>query len=570
MKNILLKTCLTALALSVAGLANAQAADMTPDDMLTYSVISGGAVNIAAQPDYVTAPNVGGHLAGQAAVTIGAFTTVNDIYAGAAVTTGASSRVKQIHAGAAAGVGANAYAHDVDAGAAVVVGAGGAVGDIIAGAAITLGAGATYYSTPIDAVVTEGAGSMDVSPENGGYTDDGVIVVAADMNAAMEAINAKSVDNPVDVNEVETYTDLSGLTIGDGGAETTVYYSAINLQANTTLTIEGNVTVITSESMTMGAGAEIVLEDGATVTWILGGSLNLGAGSKFSGETYVNGAVNGATSDVVCGNLFATGAVSVNTIGNRCTAPPDVAMEAINAKFVDNPVDVNEVETYTDLSGLTIGVDGEETKVYYSTITLQADSTLYVEGNVTVITSGSMTMGAGANIELVNGANVTWILGGALNLGAESKFSGETYVNGAVNGATSDVVCGNLFATGAVSVNTIGNRCLAPLPDPGRCRVWTVEDLQDIPVEFFTLVIKPMDMVMGAMSISSRHYIKYEVYYDTSGVQVARVTMNLEGIGYNNWLNLRTDTSDSGFTLAGDIIDSCRRILTDEINKRRP
>jgi hypothetical protein len=201
MKNRVLKTCLTALALSVAGLANAQAADMTPDDMLTYSVISGGSVNIAAQPDYVTAPNVGGHLAGQAAVTIGAFTTVNDIYAGAAVTTGASSRVKQIHAGAAAGVGANAYAHDVDAGAAVVVGAGGAVGDIIAGAAITLGAGATYYSTPIDAVVTEGAGSM-VTPANVGYTDDGVIVNATHMNAAMEAINAKFIDNPVDVNEV--------------------------------------------------------------------------------------------------------------------------------------------------------------------------------------------------------------------------------------------------------------------------------------------------------------------------------------------------------------------------------
>jgi hypothetical protein len=318
MKNRVLKTCLTALAFSVAGLANANTG---PIDLLTYSVISGGAVNIAAQPDYVTAPNVGGHLAGQAAVTIGAFTTVNDIYAGAAVTTGASSRVKQIHAGAAAGVGANAYAQDVDAGAAVVVGAGGAVGDIIAGAAITLGAGSTYYSTSIDAVVTEGAGSMVVSPENGGYTDDGVIVIAADMNAAMEAINAKFVDNPVDVNEVETYTDLSGLTIGDGGAETTVYYSAINLQANTTLTIEGNVTVITSESMTMGAGAEVVLEDGATVTWMLGGSLNLGAGSKFSGETYVNGAVNGATSDVECGNLYATGAVSVGSIGEACMGP---------------------------------------------------------------------------------------------------------------------------------------------------------------------------------------------------------------------------------------------------------
>jgi hypothetical protein len=324
MKNRVLKTCLTALALSVAGLANAQAADMTPDDMLTYSVISGGSVNIAAQPDYVTAPNVGGHLAGQAAVTIGAFTTVNDIYAGAAVTTGASSRVKQIHAGAAAGVGANAYAHDVDAGAAVVVGAGGAVGDIIAGAAITLGAGATYYSTPIDAVVTEGAGSM-VTPANVGYTDDGVIVNATHMNAAMEAINAKFIDNPVDVNEVEQYTDLSGITLRGDVGDSTFHFSAINLQANTTLTIVGNVTVITSDAMTMGAGANIELVDDATVTWILGGSLNLGAGSSFSGETYVKGAVNGATSDVKCGNLYATGAVSVSTIGGTCFNPVALA-----------------------------------------------------------------------------------------------------------------------------------------------------------------------------------------------------------------------------------------------------
>jgi hypothetical protein len=321
MKNIVLKTCLTALALSVAGLANAQAADMTPDDMLTYSVISGGAVNIAAQPDYVTAPNVGGHLAGQAAVTIGAFTTVNDIYAGAAVTTGASSRVKQIYAGAAAGVGANASAQDVDAGAAVVVGAGGAVGDIIAGAAITLGAGATYYSTPIDAVVTEGAGSVNVSPENGGYTDDGVIVNPTHMNAAMDAINAKFVDNPVDVNEVMPFTDLSGFTLGGDVGGSTFHFSAINLQANTTLTIDGNVTVITSEAMTMGAGANIELVDDATVTWILGGSLNLGAGSKFRGETYVKGAVNGATSDIACGNLYATGAVSVSTLGGACPKP---------------------------------------------------------------------------------------------------------------------------------------------------------------------------------------------------------------------------------------------------------
>jgi hypothetical protein len=333
MKNILLKTCLTALALSVAGLANAQAADMTPDDMPTYSVISGGAVNIAAQPDYVTAPNVGGHLAGQAAVTIGAFTTVNDIYAGAAVTTGASSRVKQIHAGAAAGVGANAYAHDVDAGAAVVVGANGQVGTITAGAAITLGAGVGHMvAEDYAGVVTRGAGSkMEYSGDyttwkNAAGTATGKIKKADDMAVAMSNIDTMLArTGEVTPYNVNTNTDLSNSYIGTFGNATTVHYSAINLQANTDLEIRGNVTVITSEAMTIGAGANIELVDDATVTWILGGSLNLGAGSRFSGETYVKGAVNGATSDVTCGNLYAIGAVSLRTVGVSCYTPAPVS-----------------------------------------------------------------------------------------------------------------------------------------------------------------------------------------------------------------------------------------------------
>jgi hypothetical protein len=183
-----------------------------------------------------------------------------------------------------------------------------------------LGAGSTYYSTPIDAVVTEGAGSGQTNSQPD-YVDGGGIVDAVKMQAAMDAINLKLNSNQVGNNPVETYTDLSDQYIGDGN-DTTIYFSAINLQANTTLTIDGNVTVITSEAMTMGAGAEIVLLEGAQVTWILGGSLNLGAGSKFSGETYVNGAVNGATSDIECGNLYATGEVSVRSVEpDACFAP---------------------------------------------------------------------------------------------------------------------------------------------------------------------------------------------------------------------------------------------------------
>jgi hypothetical protein len=329
MKNIVLKTCLTALAFSVAGLANA---NTDPIDLLTYSVISGGAVNIAAQPDYVTAPNVGGHIAGQAAVVIGAYTTVNDVYAGAAVTTGAWSRVKHIDAGAAAGVGANAFALDVDAGAAVVVGANGQVGTITAGAAITLGAGVGHQvAEDYAGVVTRGAGSTfnDYSDIYNGWataaaagTATGKIKTADDMIIAKQNIQTMLAKTAlVTLDNVETNTDLSNSYIGTDNNDTLVHYSAINLQANTELEIRGNVTVITSEAMTMGAGAEIKLEEGAQVTWILGGSLNLGAGSTFSGETYVKGAVNGATSDVECGNLYASGAVSIRTIGNTCERP---------------------------------------------------------------------------------------------------------------------------------------------------------------------------------------------------------------------------------------------------------
>ncbi|WP_232787569.1 hypothetical protein [Paraglaciecola sp. MB-3u-78] len=81
MKNIVLKTCLTALVLSVSGLANADPIAITNTDaqLRSYSAISGAAVNIAAHPELSTAPNVGGHLAAQAAVVIGANTTVNDV-----------------------------------------------------------------------------------------------------------------------------------------------------------------------------------------------------------------------------------------------------------------------------------------------------------------------------------------------------------------------------------------------------------------------------------------------------------------------------------------------------------
>jgi len=301
------------VALSAAGSVNAET------DLLNYSIISGGEVNVAAQPE-ISGKNVGGDLAAQAAVIIGANTTANNIYAGAAVTTGDGSQVKHIHAGAAAGVGANAVAYDVTADAAVVVGANGAVRDISAGAAITLGAGATYRNITKSTAITFGAGSA-------GETESakveefrvGGVANTADMTTKMNKIKDELGTEHVLAN-VDPNKDLSGLILGQNSTST-LYFSAVNITADATLHILSDVTIITSEAVTLGAGASINMYNGSKVKWILGGALNLGAGTNWQGETYVKGAVNASTSDV-CGNIFATGPVSVRSIGDesKCVA----------------------------------------------------------------------------------------------------------------------------------------------------------------------------------------------------------------------------------------------------------
>jgi len=296
-KNIVLKTCLTALALSVAGLANAQDADM-----LTYSAISGGELSIAGQTPF-SGNNVGGHLAAQAAVVIGANSEVNDIYAGAAV-----------------GVGANAIANNIIAGAAVVVGAGGKVGHITAGAAITLGAdaGSKFITDEQLATITFGAGAYNENNENDGYLDGGGIQSNDDMAKKMTIIKERfvEIEQQMDglapsIMNITNHTDWIG-------SENPIKASAINIDAGTEVRVNGNVTVYTTEAVTLGSHSSIVLIDGASITWILGGSLNLGANSTFVGTAYVRGAITGATSDVTCGHLYATGPISLRSIGKSC------------------------------------------------------------------------------------------------------------------------------------------------------------------------------------------------------------------------------------------------------------
>jgi hypothetical protein len=326
MKNILLKTCLTSLTLCVAGLANVQSKEM---DLSKYSAISGAALSIAAHPEDDNSDyHVNGHLAAQAAVSIGAHTGVKDIYAGAAVTTGIGSNAKQISAGAAVGVGTYGTAQDINAGAAVVVGAYGEVGAIKSGAAITLEVGATYYAAEALGATTFGAEAGRNSREYSDYVA-GFIDSTDTMTDAMTAITKKITDSK-GVDGVISNGDISGITFGPG-----VYkFGAINLMwgSNAPVTFDANgdpdaqFTMIASEAMTLSAGSTFILINGAkfsNITWILGGALNLGAGSKFQGVAYVNGAVNGATSSV-CGSVYAIGAVAVDYFDSECHYPTPV------------------------------------------------------------------------------------------------------------------------------------------------------------------------------------------------------------------------------------------------------
>jgi hypothetical protein len=96
------------------------------------------------------------------------------------------------------------------------------------------------------------------------YDDVGVILGTSMMTPAMQAIDKKSDENPVEDSQVSTNADLSGSYAGADGERR----RAINLKVNTTLTINGDVTVITTEAMTISAVSEIELVGDVTVTCI--------------------------------------------------------------------------------------------------------------------------------------------------------------------------------------------------------------------------------------------------------------------------------------------------------------
>jgi hypothetical protein len=282
-----------------------------PSPFKSHAAISGGAINIAA------GSTVNGDLAAQAAVVIGANAViVHNIYAGAAVTTGALSTVENIFSGAAAGIGANAIAQNIHAGAAITVGASGQVQAVYAGAAITLGASASTTG-----VLTEDANGDNYAEagdiHNAGNMTD-MIALITDTQSALSDLVPSSANGPLS-------TTMGTRTLAPGVWEG----SAVSIAASSTITFDADeyndnadhVWVINlSDALTVGASTHFEIiglddTDTATIIWNVGAAFTMGAGTSFRGTAFVGGAVNAATSSVNCGHLYATGAISIGSIG---------------------------------------------------------------------------------------------------------------------------------------------------------------------------------------------------------------------------------------------------------------
>jgi hypothetical protein len=298
-----------------------------PSQFKSHAAIAGGAINIAASS------TVNGDLAAQAAVVIGANSEVHNIYAGAAVTTGAKSTVENIFSGAATGIGANAKALNIHAGAAITVGASGIVEDVYAGAAITLGAGASTIG-----VLDEHANSDEYASAGDIHNSGNMAQVIAEITQTQYALSAL---------EPSSANGLLSTTMGTRTLAPGVWKgSAVSIAASSTITFdadeyndnEDHVWVINlSEALTVGASTNFEIiglddSDTATIIWNVGAAVTLGAGTSLRGTAFVGGAVNAATSSVSCGHLYATGAISIGSIGVDSAGDP-ITCENSDAVF---------------------------------------------------------------------------------------------------------------------------------------------------------------------------------------------------------------------------------------------
>jgi hypothetical protein len=338
MKNVILKTCLTSFFLSMSGLASAAEVTLDITELSGFSAISGAAVSVRA------GSTITGDVAAQAAVTIGAQSKATNLYVGAAVTIGAGAEVGNIYAGAAANVAATGKAGHIKAGAAVTTGAPAEVKDIHAGAAITLGAGSTAEDVFAAAGITGAevkvrfgevvvSGNVEsignVSPT--GAKVDNAASSIGDINITKKLRAIQSIQGKLFTLPASTATDSQSYVLGTSMGSATIatvlkpgIYEAtdLNMLASSTIIFEGDADDVwilnISGALTIGANTTITkTPNGATVIWNVGGALNLGASTQFAGTAIVNNSINGATSDVTCGSMFALGAVAIGGIGSE-------------------------------------------------------------------------------------------------------------------------------------------------------------------------------------------------------------------------------------------------------------
>jgi hypothetical protein len=318
MKNKLFKTCLTGLVLSVAGLANAQVAVIAGEQLVpmthfnSHAVISGAAVIITA------GSTVDSNIAAQAAVGIGAESCTQDISAGAAVVIGANSKVGNINSGAATGIGAGAIAKVIVSGAATVLGANAQVDSVSSGSTV-VGAGAHIFSDgnshPRD------RGDCPVLTTSDRLSADDMADTIADIGNVQAVLSNLSI-----VGSNELFTTMGGnVSITPGnyhGTELTIAAGS-EIVFNAGGNLDPVWVINLTAALNVGAGTtfRVVYDDEnapptPTIIWNVGAAITLGAGTEFMGVAFANGAFSAATSKVLCGNIYAKGAVAVGDLNS--------------------------------------------------------------------------------------------------------------------------------------------------------------------------------------------------------------------------------------------------------------
>ncbi|ABM04935.1 hypothetical protein Ping_3248 [Psychromonas ingrahamii 37] len=319
----------------------------------SYAAIAGGYISIAANS------TVNGDLAAQGYVSIYDNSVVHNIYAGGYVSTANPSTVENIYAGDYVTIGANAIAQNIHAGAAITVYANGDVQAVYAGAAITLSAGAST-----NGVLAEDANSDDYVEagdiHNAGNMTEMITLITETQSALSDLVLSPS-NGQLPPPTMGTRTLAPGVWEEDSAlsitASSTITFDAdkftdnedhvwvINLSGALKVSDSTNIKIIGLDKgdtatiiWNVGTALDLVADtslddtDTATIIWNVGTALTMGARTSFRGTAFVGGPITAATSSVSCGHLYATGLISIGSIGVDSAGSP-VTCENSDAVF---------------------------------------------------------------------------------------------------------------------------------------------------------------------------------------------------------------------------------------------